>query len=399
MPAPAHLLPALETLISSGDFVVPPYPAAALRLRRLVEADDFSLVEVTDAVSTDPALAAALLRLANSGAYASGSIPITTVGRAVHRVGARAVASLALATATAAAACAPGPLIDLKYRVWRRSLSCALACQALAPRRTLDAQEAFLAGLLHGFGRSVVVGCLERVLPSKPVAEARPLLDWLAAVEPHRHTLALKVAQAWKLPPELVRAVAGQSAPNAAAAEPMTWLVDLADRIGGALDRGETAEQVAATPGIRDDERKLITDFALSLPLSLDALLNPPDARELSKRPRAMSAVSKPPSSFAGELRPLKLPVFDVRNRKQPRPMQCTAATPDGLVLLGPDPMQESCVVRLSIGNPPEAVEGWFSVALCLPERELFRIEVQAFAASRELKETLTRLWTSARDR
>src|SRR5262249_32970854 len=155
---------------------------------------------------------------------------------------------------------------------WRRSLSCAFFCQKLAPLRNLDAEEAFLAGLLHGFGRSVVVGCLERVLSKQQVTESRTLIDWLKAVEPHRHQLAQRVAEQWKLPAELV-AVCGGSDNDDGIAE----LVDLADRLAETLDRGGTAEQLLETRGIAAGERRAVSDLVLALPPLLEALVEAPN--------------------------------------------------------------------------------------------------------------------------
>jgi hypothetical protein len=41
-------------------------------------------------------------------------------------------------------------------------------------------------------------------------------------------------------------------------------------------------------------------------------------------------------------------------------------------------------------------IEAWFNVVLCVPEGQRFRIELQAFAASGDLRERLSQLWTAA---
>jgi hypothetical protein len=41
-------------------------------------------------------------------------------------------------------------------------------------------------------------------------------------------------------------------------------------------------------------------------------------------------------------------------------------------------------------------VEAWFNVVLCAPERKHFRIELQTFAASDDLRTRLGQLWGSA---
>lgn len=380
----------LEELVARGDFVVPPYPAAAMRLRRLVDSGNFGLGEVADAAATDPALAATLLRIANSSLYRGSGAPITTLGRAVHRLGARSVATIAVAAGLSTAACAEGPLVDVKYRVWRCSISCAIACQQLATPRGLDPEEAFLAGLLHGFGRSVAVGCLERVLPNPPVAE-RSLLQWLQTVEPHRHALARRVAEQWQLPPEIVQAIATPA--SGGAPSPMAALLALGDKLAAAIDQGATAEQLTLTPGVAANERRVVQDFAAGLPHALEALV---EAAGPTKR-RSGNAVSKPPSALNGELHPASVPLLDLKNRKEPLSLETVAIAQEGLVFFSQRPMQESSVARLALGTAPKVVEGWFSVALCVPDRGRYRVEAQAFAASRELRDLLLELWTAAR--
>ncbi|MGC4092536.1 MAG: HDOD domain-containing protein [Polyangiaceae bacterium] len=299
-----NILLGLEELISRGDFVVPPYPAAALRLRRLIGGGRFGLGEVADVVSSDPALAATLLRIANSATYRGSGAPITNLARAVNRLGAKSIASLALTAGISAAALDQGPLVDVKYRVWRRSLTCALASQKLASLRGIEPEEAFLAGLLYGFGRSVAVGCLERVIP-KGTTQARPLLDWLAAVEPHRHTLAKRVAESWQLPAELVEVLSGSS--HKPEHKALHALLELGDRIGGALDGGASADLAAALVGASDKETKAVAHFIADLPHVLETLLEAP-AQTKSGAP---SAVSKPDTSLAGEARPLNVALSD----------------------------------------------------------------------------------------
>ena len=83
----------------------------------------------------------------------------------------------------------------------------------------------------------------------------------------------------------------------------------------------------------------------------------------------------------------------------EPDQLETLAVAQEGVAFLSQRPMQESSVARLAIGTPPKVVEGWFSIALCVPERGRYRIEAQAFAASRELKDLLLELWTAAKRR
>ena len=99
------------------------------------------------------------------------------------------------------------------------------------------------------------------------------------------------------------------------------------------------------------------------------------------------------------EQHPADVPLVDLKNRKEPMRLETLAVAQEGLVFLSQRAMQESSVARLAIGTPPKVIEGWFSIALCVPERGRFRVEAQAFAASRELRDLLLELWTAAKRR
>jgi HD-like signal output (HDOD) protein len=122
---------ALTGVVSRGDFVVPPYPAVALRLQRLLAKDTYGIGDVADIIAADAALATSVLAVANS-ALVGGAAPITSLSRAVNRLGARTVGAIAVASGIGAASLNTGVLLEVRFRVWRRGMTCALACQKLA---------------------------------------------------------------------------------------------------------------------------------------------------------------------------------------------------------------------------------------------------------------------------
>jgi HD-like signal output (HDOD) protein len=372
----------LDALVEHGELVVPPYPAAAMRLRALIESEKYGMSQIADAAAADAALAAALLRIANSAVYRGDGPPLTTLLRAVNRLGARAVSSLALAAGVGAAATAPGPLADVKYRVWRRSITCALAAQRFGPSRGIDAEVAFLTGLLHGFGRSVAVACIEKLLGTSP--EAHTLPEWLEVVERHRAKLAARVAALWQLPPAIAAAMsaAGDQA------SPAGGLITMADTIAGALDRGATAVDAASGLGLDSNMAAQVERFVSHLPGALEAFIQPPDT---PKKARGVNAVTKPQSSLPGELRGFGIPIVDLRKGKG-ESFESVAIAPLGLVVESGRPLQESSVIRLGIQAAPP-IEAWFNVILCVPKGQRFRIELLAFAASSDLRERMSQLW------
>jgi len=364
---------ALTDVVSRGDFTVPPYPAVAMRLQRLLSRDGYGVAEVADVVAADAVLATTVLAAANSALFGAVD-PITSVSRAVNRLGARTVGAIAMASGMGTAATSTGPLFDVKFRVWRRGITCALACQKLAPPRGLDANEAFLAGLLHGFGRSIALASLEQLLKTQQQLLALSVPEYLSIAEQHRAALAHAVALSWQLPEAIARAVEHDAA--SADASPLQSLVAEADRLAGDLDAGRV-------PHLEDqrDERSF-DDLIATLPLALEGFAPPPPAPTMVPSP----ALSKADRVLHGELRPKTLQVTD-RRTKGAAALATLSIAPGGLELDSSRPFQEGSVVRLTVGDPEARFEPWFNVVLCVPHAGRYRVELQLFSPTRETRE------------
>jgi HD-like signal output (HDOD) protein len=367
---PEALRAALGEMVTKGDFQVPPYPAVALRLQRIFARDNYGVGEISDTIAADPALAARILSVANSALYRATD-DITTVPRAVNRLGARVISSLALAAGLGASATQAGVLFDVKYRVWRRSVTTALACQKLAPLRGLDANEAFLVGLIRGFGRSVAVAALERVLATQRAVAPLELMQWLAVAEEQRAELALAVATNWQLPDGILAALKPD-----AGATPLGKLVLDAERIATTLESSWRPE--AGSP----QEAKALDELIQSLPAALDALAAvPPPAPG-----RPASAVAPVEHALEGELRPADLPIADCR-KKNAAALAALALSATGVELKSSALFQEGSMVRLAVGAGAERFEAWFNVLLCVPGAGGSRVEAELFSPPRETKE------------
>jgi hypothetical protein len=342
---------ALGEVVARGDFQVPPYPAVALRLQRILAKPGYGLREVADTIAADPALAARVLGIANSALYRAPE-EITSLPRAVNRLGVRSVSSLALAAGLGDAATQAGALFDVKYRVWRRSVTCALACQKLAPQRRLDDGEAFLIGLLHGFGRSVAVAALEKLIATTRGAAPLKVHEWLAVAEE----------------------------------TPLGALVAEAERISGLLESGSRPEP--AVPA----EARALDELIQGLPAALDALAAVPPPTP--GRP-ASSAVASVQHALAGPLRPYHIEIADLKKRGRAT-VTSTSIAPTGIELASNLAFQEGSMVRLGVGSDAERFEVWFNVLLNTPEPGGCRVEVELFSPSRELKERWLALYARA---
>ncbi len=117
-----------------------PSRLAALRLVPRLTDPDLEISDIERIVKTDPSLTYRLLRAANSAASASIR-EITSLRDAIVMLGLRQLRSWLLLMLVGDASAASEEQLA-------SSLTCARACELLAPESRLDADEAFLAGLL-----------------------------------------------------------------------------------------------------------------------------------------------------------------------------------------------------------------------------------------------------------
>jgi diguanylate cyclase (GGDEF)-like protein len=138
---------------------LPSPPSIALRIVELNRDDQVDITELTRVLSQDPALVAKLLKTANSSMF---GLPreISSIRHAVLILGLRSVNLLALSFSMLSMS---NPKADSKFdysQFWTRTIATALGMRHLAGRFLPGlADEAFLIGMLAGFGQLVLAEC------------------------------------------------------------------------------------------------------------------------------------------------------------------------------------------------------------------------------------------------
>lgn len=206
----------LERIMQSDR--LPTIPAVAVRVIELVQRPDISLDELGNLIERDPALAARVLRMANSGYYGRPR-SISCVRDAILILGLRTVKTLALGfTLVTDLRTRQGQGLDHTW-LWQRSLYAAIVARSVARRAGLRiADEAFLGGLFHLLG----VIALESALGDDyraVAAEAGHDTARLRARETERfgvdHTrVGAALAERWNLPAGLVDAIRHAADPD-----------------------------------------------------------------------------------------------------------------------------------------------------------------------------------------
>ncbi len=137
---------------------VPAVPELAERIRRAVDDPTNGAPEIARVVQADPAVAARLVRVANSALYA-GKAPARNLREAVVRLGLQATRDLVVAvTVQNLFSSTHGALRRRLLDVWRHSTHVAAVSFALARRlKAVDPERALLAGLLHDIGAAILI--------------------------------------------------------------------------------------------------------------------------------------------------------------------------------------------------------------------------------------------------
>jgi len=128
-------------------------PAVAAKVMELLGDPNVNYAKLGEAVSSDPAVSARLLKVANSAFY-SMSREIKTLDHAIAIVGERTLRSLVLAASLEGMNKSYGLLEKL---LWEDSIGCAIGCRILARKfSSADPEEAFLAGLFRHLGKVIM---------------------------------------------------------------------------------------------------------------------------------------------------------------------------------------------------------------------------------------------------
>lgn len=193
----------------------PPVPSASQRVALQVIAEiarpDGSQAEVTRWVQQDPALTAAVLKVANSAAYAQAGQQSHTLKAAVTRLGAAEVGRVAGLAAARSLYVSRAKNEQASFR--RELAECfedARITALVASRFALTvpgarADEVYLMGMLHDLGRALALGCLVSLMKAKG-----SLPKWLvdATVDRVHGAMGAVTLANWRLPEFLSLAAA-----------------------------------------------------------------------------------------------------------------------------------------------------------------------------------------------
>jgi len=186
---------------------LPAFPEAVLRIQRALQSADTSTDDIVRILSSEPALAARLLRIANSAEFRRMDQDVTDLRKAVSRMGFNMVRSVAVAFAMRQLRrkdnYSPAAQAQLE-QAWNESLETASLCFVIAKRFTrINPDQALLTGLLHVLGRLYII------MRSKD-AEELSETEMREIIQGWHASIGKAILESWGLPEAMQSAVEQQ---------------------------------------------------------------------------------------------------------------------------------------------------------------------------------------------
>lgn len=188
----------LRKKLAEGSIKLPSLPDTVLKVQRLLAGDGYSAADIAHIINQDNAMAASILRIANSTHFNPGGHAIRNMVAAVQRIGAQAILRLLIGVASRMLCKVRNPeLRDMVSSYQEHSLMVAAAAERIAHISQAAApSDAFMAGLLHDQGKDVLIMGVPDELLQVAAPERRKVISMF-----HRE-MGARLMLRWGLPEE-----------------------------------------------------------------------------------------------------------------------------------------------------------------------------------------------------
>jgi len=156
----AQFLQQLAVDLNSKNIVLPSFPDVVIKIRTALEDPTCSSGRLAEVAKLDPILVSRLLMAANSAFHNRAGIEIVDLNLAISRLGFEVVRNTAVTLAIEQIfnASQHEALRERLQALWARSMSLSSMCYVIANSvASLNADHAFLAGLLHDVGKLYIL--------------------------------------------------------------------------------------------------------------------------------------------------------------------------------------------------------------------------------------------------
>jgi HD-like signal output (HDOD) protein len=208
-PGPGGVIRKLASEVAAGDVRLPSLPGIAVRVQQVLEDPRAARTQVAQVIGADAALAARILRLANSAFLNPSSQQITDLKQAVTRLGHQLVRCTAVSFSLQQMELGTG---EAEFRphireLWRKGTLVASIAYVLAREtRSAKPDEALMTGLMHNIGHLYITVNAPHRASGGGASKA-----WEHVVNEWHPRIASSILKHWKFPAAIVAAVADQN--------------------------------------------------------------------------------------------------------------------------------------------------------------------------------------------
>lgn len=207
-----RIMDEVSKIIDEGAFKLPLLPEVALNLSRVASRPNVDLREVEAAICRDPAVAAKVLSVANSAIYARGTT-LNSLGGAILRLGLGQVRDLVYQVVAQNKIFRVPGYTERTRELFESAQAGALVAREISRILGQKSDLAYLCGLFHDMGESVILGIISEL--KRPKSEPIPKVPELAPIIDRYHAaIGAKVALAWKLPDSIADAILNHHHPE-----------------------------------------------------------------------------------------------------------------------------------------------------------------------------------------
>lgn len=202
---PEQVERALVERIDKDRIELPVLPQVAGRVMALANDPSADAARLSTLIHQDQALAAHILRIANSPAYMPRT-PIVSIQHAVAMLGVNQLSEIAVTISLKSGTVKiPGYEADIQH-LWRHALASGAYAKEIARVRRYNVESAYLCGLLHAVGKPVVLKTVVAIASELHIPLTTRILT--AFLEGYHSRVGILIAAQWELPSQVAETIA-----------------------------------------------------------------------------------------------------------------------------------------------------------------------------------------------